>query len=169
MRLGVKYGKINVLSRNAEKPEIISTGLRGWAVASSFTILSAALSFFAPVTMAAENDTSGETSLAYCWKQASTRVALAPCLENLLRAAEDRLKATQSRVENGAAELDRVTDYRSKNVERTRASDERWRAYRDAECDRQAEAMLPGTGSGDVYLACRITLTNNRVKQLGLP
>ncbi len=119
--------------------------------------------------MAVGSAAAGESPLALCWQQASSRVALAPCLEKLLADARRRLSITQSRVEGEAAELDRVTSYRSKNVARTRASDEHWRAYRDAECDRQAEAMSPGTGSGDVYLACQITLTNERVKQLAVP
>jgi len=119
--------------------------------------------------MAADSDAAGESPLALCWKQASSRVALAPCLEKLLADARRRLSIAQSRVEAEAAELDRVTSYRSKNAASTRASDEHWRAYRDAECDRQAEAMSPGTGSGDLYLACQITLTNERVKQLATP
>jgi uncharacterized protein YecT (DUF1311 family) len=137
-------------------------GLWIWAVGL-------ALIASATTSMAAESADGGESPLAHCWKQARTRPALAPCLEELLRDSENRLQATLSAVEREAAELDRVTGYRTKNTERTRTSDQRWRAYRDAECDRQAEAMSPGTGSGDVYLACRITLTNQRVKQLGSP
>ena len=121
----------------------------------------------APVT--AKSDPADESPLARCWKQASARVALAPCLKEMLADAEERLGVAQARVEGEAAELDRVTDYRTKNVARSRASDVHWRAYRDAECDRQAEAMSPGTGSGDAYLACRITLTNAREKQLAAP
>ncbi|GMQ96035.1 MAG: hypothetical protein BMS9Abin14_527 [Gammaproteobacteria bacterium] len=116
-----------------------------------------------------ESSLSSESPLARCWKQAETRIELAPCLEKLLQDADDRLGRMQSKVKRQASELDRVTGYRSDNVAKFRASDARWRAYRDAECDRQAQAMSPGTGSGDVYLACRITLTNERVKHLGMP
>lgn len=116
-----------------------------------------------------ESSLSSESPLARCWKQADTRIELGPCLDKLLQDADHRLQSMQSKVERQATELDRVTGYRSNNVGKVRASDARWRAYRDAECDRQAQAMSPGTGSGDVYLACRITLTNERMKHLGMP
>jgi len=112
---------------------------------------------------------SDESPLARCWKQANTRIELAPCLEKLLRDADDRLEKMHSEVARQAAELDRVTGYRSDNIGKFRASDARWHAYRDAECARQAQAMSPGTGSGDVYLACRITLANERTRHLGMP
>ncbi len=144
-------------------------GLSARTIVVGFMVLVAGLCQFATTTMAAESGEASESPLAYCWKKASVRIALAPCLKKLLADAEDLLDTTHGDVEREAAELDRVTGYRSKNVARTRASDERWRAYRDAECDRQAEAMSPGTGSGDVYLSCRITLTNDRVRQLGMP
>lgn len=134
-----------------------------------FLVLGAGVPQLTTSAIAAESDEASASPLAYCWKKASMRIELAPCLKKLLADAEDFLNTTQSDVEHEAAELDRVTDYRSKNVARTRTSDERWRAYLDAECDRQAEAMSPGTGSGDVYLSCRITLTNDRIRQLGMP
>jgi uncharacterized protein YecT (DUF1311 family) len=147
----------------------LSMGLSARTIVVGFMVLVAGLSQVATLTVAAGSDEASESPLAYCWKKASTRIALAPCLKKLLADAEDLLATTHGDVEREAAELDRVTGYRSKNVARTRTSDERWRAYRDAECDRQMEAMSPGTGSGDVYLSCRITLTNDRVRQLGMP
>ena len=168
-RLGAKGGKINVLGHSADRPARLSAGCLASFAGICALVLGAALPLFVAVAMAADSDAAGESPLALCWKQASSRVALAPCLEKLLADARRRLSITQSRVEGEAAELDRVTSYQSKNVASTRASDEHWRAYRDAECDRQAEAMSPGTGSGDLYLACQITLTNERVKQLATP
>lgn len=129
--------------------------------------VAALLFLLAPMT--AKSEPVDGSPLALCWKQVSSRVALAPCLKKMLADAEERLAVAQIRVEGEAVELDRVTDYRTKNVARTHTSDVRWRAYRDAECDRQSESMSPGTGSGDVYLACRITLTNAREKQLTAP
>ena len=169
LRLGVKGGEINVLGRKCEKRARFSMGLSVSTAVIGVMVLGAGLPHFATMTMAAESDEAGESPLAHCWKTASVRIALAPCLRKLLADAEDLLDTTQSQVEREAAELDRITGYRSKNVARTRSSDERWRAYLDAECDRQAEAMSPGTGSGDVYLSCRITLINDRVRQLGMP
>ena len=167
LRLGAKGGEINVLERKSGMLAGSSMGLSVRTAVIGFVVLVAGLCQFATTTMAAGSDEASASPLAYCWKKASMRIELAPCLKKLLADAEDLLNTTHGDVEHEAAELDRVTDYRSKNVARTRASDERWRAYRDAECDRQAEAMSPGTGSGDVYLSCRITLTNDRVRQLG--
>ena len=116
-----------------------------------------------------ESPLASESPLARCWKQADTRVELRPCLEKLLQDADDRLQKLQSKVERQAAELDRVTGSRADNVGKVRTSDVRWRAYRDAECDRRAQAMSPGTGSGDVYLACRISLANERMQHLDMP
>ncbi len=158
-----------MLGRKSEKLAIFSMSLSLSIAVVGFMVLGAGLPQFATTTIAAESDEASEFPLAFCWKTASVRIALAPCLKKLLADAEDLLDTAQSHVEREAAELDRVTGYRSKNVARTRASDEHWRAYLDAECDRQAEAMSPGTGSGDVYLSCRITLTNDRVRQLGTP
>lgn len=146
-----------------------SMGLSVRTAVIGFLVLGAGVAQLTTSAIAAESDEASASPLAYCWKKASMRIELAPCLKKLLADAEDLLNTTQSDVEHEAAELDRVTDYRSKNVARTRTSDERWRAYLDAECDRQAEAMSPGTGSGDVYLSCRITLTNDRIRQLGMP
>jgi uncharacterized protein YecT (DUF1311 family) len=169
LRLGVKGGKFNVLGRKLGKPASFSMGFLARIIAIASVLIGIPLPQFAAVAKAAEGDAVVDSPLAHCWKQASTRVALAPCLEGLLRDAQGRLEMARLQVEGEAAELDRVTGNRSKNAERTRVSAERWRAYRDAECDRQAEAMSPGTGSGDILLACRITLTNERVKQLGMP
>jgi uncharacterized protein YecT (DUF1311 family) len=169
LRLGVKGEEINVLGRNTQEPARPSTALLASFAGIVVIALGADSLRYFPVASAAESCAGGESPLALCWKTASSRMALAPCLEKLLADARRRLSIAQSRVAGEAAELDRVTRYRSKNVARTRASDEHWRAYRDAECDRQAEAMSPGTGSGDMYLACRITLTNARVKQLATP
>ena len=86
-----------------------------------------------------------------------------------MRRAEGRLLEAQAKVDRESVELDRISDAGSRNEALSRESDGRWRAYRRSECDRQAAAMSPGTGSGDVLLACRITLTNERVKHLGMP
>jgi len=161
-RLGVKGGEINVLGRNTGKSARLSTAR---FAAIGVMVFSVCVS----TVMAAQSDSTDGSPLARCWKQVSTRVELAPCLGKLLADARSRLAIAQSRVQGEAAELDRVTGYRTKNIARTQASDSHWRTYRDAECDRQAEAMSPGTGSGDVYPACQIILTNEREKQLATP
>lgn len=165
-RLGVKGGEINVLDRNIDAPANCSMTLSARIASAVAIVLGVAILPWLSTSAAAQSASGAESPLALCWKQASSRVALAPCLERLLADAKSRLSIVRARVEADAAELDRVTGYRTKNVARTRTSEARWQAYRDAECARQAEAMSPGTGSGDVYLACQITLTNEREKQL---
>lgn len=150
-------GKINALCRRAG---------RSGSLVRRFT---ATLIAVAGTFQAAGSSYADESPLVHCWKEANTRIELAPCLRRLLSEAENRLERVQSKVERQAAELDHVTGNRTINVEKTRASDAHWRAYRDAECDRQSEAMSPGTGSGDVFLSCRIVLTNERRKHLEMP
>ena len=152
LRLGAEGGKINVLGRKA--------GVPGHLRAAACVLLWVTT----PPSIADTDD-----PLAWCWDRVSARTELAPCLEDLLREAESRLAARRGVVEREAAELDRVTESRYDNVGRARTSDARWRDYRDAECVRQSAAMSSGTGSGDVLLACRVTLTNARIEQLGRP
>ena len=156
LRLGAKGVKINVLGGKRR------VGHRSRAAALGALLAMAA----SPAVHPADEQ---DSPLEWCWDRVSSRVELAPCLRNLLREAEDRLAARQARVEASAAELDRVTGNRLDNVGLTRESDARFRAYRDAECERQSAAMSPGTGSGDVLLACRIIMTNARIRHLGAP
>ena len=159
LRLGAKGGKINVLGRKAGRQSRKQRRKRPRLAARALVIAWALL--------AAE--ASGESPLEHCWKQSSARVELQSCLSKLLNEAEDRLEAAYSKAVRDATELDRVTGNRSDNRTYTLESESRWHEYRHSECNRQAQAMSPGTGSGDVLLACRIILTNERVKHLGMP
>ena len=110
-----------------------------------------------------------QVALEQCWRQASTRIELQPCLRRLLEDAEERLAVSNADPLRRANELDRVTGDASSNLVRTLESDSRWREYRRSECMRRAQAMSPGTGSGDVLLACEIDLTNERIRHLDMP
>lgn len=156
MRLGVKGGEINVLYRTARKPE------------KKRACLTMVLAVLGSV-LGSEPVFCSESPLEHCWKQASTRIELQPCLRSLLHDAQRRLLDAQAKVNREAAELDRVSGSGTRNVMHARESDGRWRAYRRSECDRQAASMSPGTGSGDMLLACRILLTNERVRHLEMP
>ncbi|NIM28957.1 MAG: DUF1311 domain-containing protein [Gammaproteobacteria bacterium] len=156
MRLGVKLLEINVLCRK----------LGGSAARCGR--LAAIATAFAWALPTAQSSEAVDAPLRHCWKQAETRVELAPCLRKLLLEAEDRLAAAQAQAVRAARELDRVTAG-SANHARTLESDSRWRGYRDSECSRQSQAMSPGTGSGDVFAACKIILTHERVEHLGMP
>lgn len=156
-RLGAEAGKINVLGG---KPK--------WGHTLSIVLLGGLLAGAHPVSPAGEAD-GQDAPLEWCWGRVSARVELAECLRGLLRDAEDRLAARQAQAERDAAELDRVTGHRNDNLGLARESDTRFRAYRDAECERRSVAMSPGTGTGDVLLACHVELTNARLRHLGNP
>ena len=156
LRLGAKGGKINVLYDKARKRET-SCARRAAAVVATCAWLAAA------------SPSLAESPLERCWREASTRVELQPCLRQQLEEAENRLGVAYADVLREAKELDRVSGDGSSNLARTIESDSRWREYRRSECMRRAQAMSPGTGSGDVLLACRIDLTDERVKHLEMP
>lgn len=74
-----------------------------------------------------------------------------------------------SAAEAAARELDDLTSSRAENARKLAASQGAWRAYVDAECARRRAALEPGTGAGDVQLACRIELTEARAAALAGP
>jgi hypothetical protein len=45
----------------------------------------------------------------------------------------------------------------------------RWRGHRQSQCIRRLHALPPGTGSGGVFLACKIVPTNERAEHLEMP
>lgn len=107
---------------------------------------------------------SGTTILAECsdTRQDSSRLA---CLSDLLRAAERGLAEAEAK----AVVRARSGQPRSKRAEieePAATSIGAWRVYRDAECDRQRDA--DPERSTDLYQACRVGLTRDRVRQLGL-
>lgn len=107
--------------------------------------------------------------LERCWAEVDTRVELQPCLDRLLEEAEAALETAVSAAEAAARELDDLTSSRAGNARKLAASQEAWRAYVDAECARRRAALEPGTGAGDVQLACRIELTEARAAALAGP
>jgi hypothetical protein len=106
---------------------------------------------------------SGSSILAECDVPAGTsRLA---CLSDLLRAAELGLAEAEAK----AVVRARATGPRSKRAEveePAAISIGAWRVYRDAECARQRDA--DPARSTDLYQACRVGLTRERVRQLGL-
>jgi uncharacterized protein YecT (DUF1311 family) len=93
-------------------------------------------------------------ALSQCTRDDSLRGKSRPCLEMLLQVAEAELgqlyaSGFQEANERGEAAL---AAYRKSNDE--------WRQYRDAECQRRRDA---GTGDGDErQLACIVDLTRRR-------
>jgi uncharacterized protein YecT (DUF1311 family) len=107
---------------------------------------------------------SGTTILAECNSVPAGSSRLA-CLSDLLRAAERGLAEAEAK----AVVRARSGQPRSKRAEveePVATSIGAWRVYRDAECDRQRDA--DPERSTDLYQACRVGLTRDRVRQLGL-
>ncbi len=107
---------------------------------------------------------SGTTILAECADTPPDSSRLA-CLSDLLRAAERGLAEAEAKAVIRA----RSGGPRSKRAEveePAATSIGAWRVYRDAECDRQRDA--DPQRSTDLYQACRVGLTRERVRQLGL-
>ena len=94
-------------------------------------------------------------ALAQCTRDDSLRTKSRPCLETLLQVAEAELgqlyaNRFQEANERGDAAL---TAYRKSNDE--------WRRYRDAECQRRRDAGASGDAD-DRQLACIVDLTRRR-------
>ena len=107
---------------------------------------------------------SGTTILAECSATPASSSRLA-CLSDLLRAAELGLAEAEAK----AVVRARASGPRSKRAEveePAATSIGAWRVYRDAECARQRDA--DPERSTDLYQACRVGLTRDRVRQLGL-
>ncbi|MFL5335342.1 MAG: lysozyme inhibitor LprI family protein [Geminicoccaceae bacterium] len=106
---------------------------------------------------------NGGTILAECSGNTAEPSRLA-CLSDLLRQAELGLAEAEAK----AVVRARTGTPRTKRAEveePVATSIGAWRVYRDAECDRQRDADLQH--STDLYQACRVGLTRERVGQLG--
>jgi uncharacterized protein YecT (DUF1311 family) len=114
---------------------------------------------FVDVTVA-----NGSTILAECATPPEGTSRLA-CLSDLLRVTERGLAEAEAKAVIRARN-DGPRTKRSELEEPAATSIGAWRVYRDAECERQREAAADK--SADLYQACRVGLTRERVRQLGL-
>lgn len=107
---------------------------------------------------------NGATILAECAAphEGTSRLA---CLSDLLRTAERGLAEAEAKAVIRARSGGPRTR-RSELEEPAATSIGAWRVYRDSECERQREAGADQ--SADLYQACRVGLTRDRVRQLGL-
>jgi len=95
------------------------------------------------------------SALAQCTRDATTRAKTQPCLETLLRSAEDELTqlyAQRFQEANARGEAP-LAAYRKSNDE--------WRQYRDAECKRRRDTGESGEPA-ERELACMVELTRRR-------
>ncbi len=119
-----------------------------------------------PPASSSSSPTTAPSPLASCYEASSGRQGVGDCLRRRLRAAEERLAAIYAVAEKEAMALDGVRDGRANNHRALVDSHNRWKDYITAECDRIAEALRPGTGSGDALLDCRVRLTLRRARDV---
>ena len=105
-------------------------------------------------------------SLAECWRWSPSRAELDECLASELLEAERALEAAERGAHEAVRRLTIATGRQSAMAAQA-ASDQAWRAYRDAECDRIAELAAGGSGAGDFYRACLIDRARARIRELG--
>jgi uncharacterized protein YecT (DUF1311 family) len=99
------------------------------------------------------------SALAQCTRDATTRAKTQPCLETLLRGAEDELTqpyAQRFQEANARGEAP-LAAYRKSNDE--------WRQYRDAECKRRRDVGESGAPA-ERELACMVDLTRRRAQDM---
>lgn len=92
------------------------------------------------------------------------RTALAACLEARQANADDRMNQAYKNVESDLAGIDSSST--AKALRSLRASQDAFIQFRDAECQRQGDAALGGSGAGDMQSACKVTLTRWRAQAL---
>ena len=88
-----------------------------------------------------------------------------PASSDLLQQAELGLAEAEAKAVIRAPGQARPRAKRAEVEEPVATSIGAWRVYRDAECDRQRDA--DPQHSTDLYQACRVGLTRERVRQLG--
>lgn len=108
-----------------------------------------------------------ETPLEACYAHAGNqgRTAVGPCLESMLRVAEQEMTAALADRRKEAADLAKVTG-RDASVTALAAAQRAFLAYRQAQCEYLMAAMDAGTGAGDVQRDCMVRLTQQRTVEL---
>lgn len=107
--------------------------------------------------------------LSLCYKETANVMndihqAMSECLTNKLDDAKKIMDAAMGQEKASLEGID--SEQTAEAVENLAKSQVTFLAYRDAECERRASAMMGGTGSGSVLLACQVELNNWRAAQL---
>lgn len=108
-------------------------------------------------------------ALADC-SNADTTIEINECLGTQQRRVEAVLTAVYARAIASAHEsdlqLNRIRDQRIGNRDALVRAERAWIMYRDAHCVTMAYTMRDGSGEGTAAAACRLELTEQRIKQL---
>jgi uncharacterized protein YecT (DUF1311 family) len=101
------------------------------------------------------------SALAQCTRDEAFRAQPRPCLETLLRVAEEDLTQAYAGRFQDARERDHGTG-KEESVNAFRRANDEWREYREAECSRRLETVPKGVSPEDHQLACMVELTRRR-------
>ncbi len=120
------------------------------------------------VAIAAARHALAETPLESCYQAvgAQARTAVGPCLERLLEEAEAGMDRALAARKAEAVELAKATG-RNGSVKSLELSQQRFLAYRKAQCQYAMDAVDAGSGAGDVQRDCMVRLTRQRAELLG--
>ena len=100
-------------------------------------------------------------ALVQCTRDEDLRAKPRPCLETLLRVAEEDLTQAYASQFQEARERDHATG-KEDSVNVFRRTNDEWRQYRDAECSRRRETVPQGVSAEDYQIACMVELTRRR-------
>jgi len=92
------------------------------------------------------------------------RTALQPCLERKTSEALAQMHIAYKKLEAGTKEVDSSST--PKALASLLASQQAFEAFKDAQCQWTGDAMMGGSGSGDVVSACKVDLIRWRTTQL---
>lgn len=95
-------------------------------------------------------------ALAQCRRSEDVRAQARSCLELLLRSAEMDLTTVY------AHRFQEANERGEPSLAVYRKSNDEWRQYRDAECDRRRDHAPSGIAPEDAHLACMVELTRRR-------
>ncbi|MDX7987366.1 DUF1311 domain-containing protein [Xenorhabdus sp. 12] len=104
--------------------------------------------------------------LTQCYNQIgdAPRTAIQGCLTSKLTAADS---AMTKAVRDNKTNLEQTGSSATKTaIASLKKSQKDFLRFRESECQRQSDAILGGSGSGDVFLSCKVELTYSRVKSL---
>nr|ELR5096748.1 DUF1311 domain-containing protein [Providencia rettgeri] len=86
------------------------------------------------------------------------------CLQSKLDKADELMKQALTDNETHLKQLN--SSATTQAITSLKKSQDDFLAFRVSECQRQADALLGGTGMGDVMLACKVQLTYSRIEAL---
>ncbi|MFQ6571953.1 UmoC family flagellar biogenesis regulator [Pseudomonas sp. UM16] len=92
------------------------------------------------------------------------RTALQPCLERKADEATSQMTTAYNKLQAQTKEID--SSATAQALASLRASQEAFEAFKDAQCQWQADAAMGGSGAGDFSSACKVDLIRWRAQQL---